>query len=395
MKIVICHTDFRIYWPARIRALQSFLTEKRMELHIIEIAGKGSPYAFSDKTDAEIENWHILFPEREMDNIKGREIQKPLFEMLDFLQPEVVVAGAIAFPSGALCVNWAKRKNKGVIIFDDAKIEDVQRNKIVNFIKKRIYGNVDAALYPAQDWKATGRHWGFKPEQLFYGVNVIDNAFWRKKDDLMENAGEKYFLSVGRMIWKKNFLYIIDTYNQLKKNKINVPKLYIVGDGIEKEKINKYIEENQIDGVKLFPFLPQQELISLYQNAEAFILASRRYETWGLVINEAMAAGLPIIASNKCGATNVLLKEGINGYVIDPNQTSSLYEKLTLFLRLSHEEKEKMGKFSEEIIKEWNLDRFSNGVYSAILYALTHKKKCRNPMDKFILAMWKGRYRPV
>lgn len=395
IKIVICHTDFRIYWPARIRVLQQLLLGKQMELHVIEIAGKGSPYAFSNETNVEIDNWHVLFPERKIDGISGGEIKKPLFEMLDMLQPEVVVAGAIAFPSGALCVNWAKRRNKGVIIFDDAKIEDVPRNRIVEFIKKRIYGNVDAALYPAQEWKKTGTYWGFKSEQLFYGVNVIDNDFWRKKNSLAKNTGEKYFLSVGRIIWKKNFLYIIDAYNRLRESKNDVPELCIVGDGPEKEKIVEYIKEKHIEGVKLYPFLSQQELVPLYQNADVFILASRRYETWGLVINEAMAAGLPVIASCKCGATSVLVKDGVNGYVIDPAQPDSLYEKLDLFLNLDDKEKEKMSQSSEEIIKDWNLDRFSDGVYAAILYAMSHKKKCRNSLDKFILAMWKGRYRPI
>lgn len=96
---------------------------------------------------------------------------------MDTLKPDIIIAGAIAFPSGALTVAWGKRNKKKVIVFDDAKVEAVQRNPIVNFIKQAVYNGVDAMLFPAPDWKETGKYWNFKKEQLFYGVDVVDNDF--------------------------------------------------------------------------------------------------------------------------------------------------------------------------------------------------------------------------
>lgn len=392
MNIVILHTDFRIYWPGRIKALQMLLKEKGMELYPIEISGKGSPYAFGKgNTDTDIPNWHILFPERDMESLSGKEIKKRLVPILDKLQPEVVIAGAIAFPSGALATAWAKKNKKKIVIFDDARIEDVQRNRIVNFIKRHIYQNVDAMVYPAPEWEDTGKYWGFSPKQLFYGIDVVDNDFWQQT---CPDTEEKYFISVNRLIEIKNLLFTIKAYQQLKIIHNDFPELWIVGEGPEKDKIISFIQTHKIEGIKLKPFQSQVKLRTLYQNAQAMIISSHK-ETWGLVINEAMASGIPVIVSQHCGATHSLVKEGINGYIFNPFDLQSLISKWEVFINQTEQERKEFGKQSSEIIKEWNLNRFAHATYSSIRYALSVRYKNSNFIDYLILSLWKGRYNPV
>ena len=211
MKVVFIHTDFRIYWPARLRALFCFLESKQIFLSVVEIAGVGSPYAFAQKNN-ENKNWHILFPDRKMEELEDRKIKHAVDSILNSLSPDVVIAGAIAFPSGALATAWAKRHKKKVVIFDDAKIEDVPRGKMTTFIKQRIYKCVDAMLYPSEDWTETGLYWQFEGEQLFYGVDVVDNKFWEGDDVSREK--ENYFVSVGRAISEKNFKFLIEAFSQ-------------------------------------------------------------------------------------------------------------------------------------------------------------------------------------
>lgn len=393
MNIVILHTDFRLYWPARIRALQMLLSNKGIDLYPIEISGKGSPYAFSKKnTDTNIENWHILFPERDMESLRGSEISKLLVPLLNKLQPEIVIAGAIAFPSGALAVSWCKQHKKKVVIFDDARIEDVQRNRMVNYVKKHIYQNVDAMLYPAPEWEETGKYWGFSAKQLFYGIDVVDNGFW---NTTCIETKEKYFITVGRLIEKKNILFTVKAYQKLKEANNDLPELWIIGEGPEKERIKSFIQTNKIEGIKLMPFQSQAQLSALYQNSQAMIISSNKSETWGLVINEAMASGIPVIASQHCGATSSLVKDGINGYIFDPYNLQSLIEKWELFINQTEQEREEMGRQSSEIIKEWNLDKFTEATYNCIEYVLKTRSTRCSWIDFFILKLWKGRYNPV
>lgn len=197
MRIVALHTDFRIYWPARLKALNEALKRSGDTLHVIEIAGAGSPYSFAVKEKNTDLSWHILFPDEKPENLSGAKIKPKLFSLLDELNPDVIIAGAIAFPSGALATHWAHLKKKKIIIFDDAKINSVPRNFLVNLIKRSVYNEVDALLYPAESWDNTGNFWGFDKERIFYGLDVVDNDFWGKSYH-SKIKHDDFFVAVGR-----------------------------------------------------------------------------------------------------------------------------------------------------------------------------------------------------
>ena len=76
--------------------------------------------------------------------------------------------------------------------------------------------------------------------------------------------------------------------------------------------------------VHFYPFMSQEELKPFYHNASWFILPSRFGETWGLVVNEAMASGLPVLVSEQSGCASTLVKKGINGYTFSPNDENGL-----------------------------------------------------------------------
>lgn len=396
MKIVALHTDFRIYWPARLQALNTTLNKRGDTLEVIEIAGEGSHYAFSKKEQQTSLPWHILFPKEKPENLKGNTIKEKLFSLLNSLNPDIIIAGAIAFPSGALAVAWGKKNNKKVIVFDDAKIEAVQRNPIVNFIKQAVYNGVDAMIYPAPDWEETGKYWNFKKEQLFYGVDVVDNNFWGCPSNLKYQWG-KYFVSVGRQIPKKNYFLIAQAYVRYQKEMGNDAfEWVLIGDGPEHERIVRLIHDNQCeDKVHFLPFLAQTELPAIYQHAEAVICNSNNEETWGLVINEAMAGGCPIIASIQCGATHTLVHESVNGFQFSCNDIDKLTELMLTYHKVPQNKKDAMKEASKQIISNWGLDRFTKGCCDAIDFVEAQSKKKISIIDNLIIRFWKGRYRPI
>lgn len=327
--------------------------------------------------------------------MKGNTIKRKLFPLLDTLNPDVIIAGAIAFPSGALAVAWGKKNNKKVIIFDDAKVEAVQRNPVVNFIKQAVYNGVDAMLYPAPDWEKTGKYWNFKKEQMFYGVDVVDNDFWGCPSDLKYQWG-KYFVSVGRQIPKKNYFPIAQAYVRYKKEMDNDAFDWVlIGDGPEHERIVKFIHDNHCENkVHFLPFLSQAELPAIYQHAEALICSSSS-ETWGLVINEAMAGGCPVIASVQCGATHTLIREGVNGFQFSCDDIDKLTELMLAYHKLPQNKKDAMKEASKQIISNWGLDRFAKECCDAIDFAISQPKRKITIIDNLIIDLWKGRYRPI
>jgi glycosyltransferase involved in cell wall biosynthesis len=113
-----------------------------------------------------------------------------------------------------------------------------------------------------------------------------------------------------------------------------------------------------LPGFKQYPELPVY-----YGLASAFIHASTS-EPWGLVVNEAMASGLPVVVSNRCGCAPDLVCDGRNGYTFDPRNVGQLAE-LMLRISIPGPHLSTMSNASAEIISTWGLSRFAHGLRAA------------------------------
>ena len=396
MKVVFVHTDFRIYWPARLNAAKAFLRQKGVGLEIIEISGKGSPYNFAGSKNVELPYWHILFPDSEMESITPHKANREVRKKLDEISPDVVFAGAIAFPSGVASVRWAVENKKRIIIFDNARLSDTPRSAFVNFIKRRIYSCVDAIFCPSPLWDETYSFFGFKTEQIYYGVNAIDNHFWNDKPPPSKrNLPNNYFINVSRQVPKKNLTGLLKSYHDYTIQVSDPKDLILVGDGPERLALEVFVKENSLDKVHFLAFQSQEKLREYYSHSLCYILPSLYGETWGLTVNEAMATGLPVLVSNQAGCASILVKNGINGYTFSPSDPEELTELLLKFHDLPENTIKQMAANSQEIIRDWDLDRFCSGVFDALNFVLTTSTRKKSILTRLMLMVWKGRYRPT
>ena len=115
-------------------------------------------------------------------------------------------------------------------------------------------------------------------------------------------------------------------------------------------------------------FVQYPDLPRWYAEASCFVHASL-IEPWGLVVNEAMAAGLPVIVSRTCGCAADLVQEGVNGWTFDPTDKLGLAE-LMRRISASPEQAKLMGESSRRIIRDWGTERFAAGVLAATKSAL-------------------------
>lgn len=137
---------------------------------------------------------------------------------------------------------------------------------------------------------------------------------------------EKYvILYVGQLIYRKGIDILLKSIKGInKKEEIG---LYIVGGEIKKE-YKIIIEEENISNIHFIPFKNKSSLTSFYQAADLFILPTRE-DIWGLVINEAMSYGLPVITTNKCIAGIELIINNINGFIVPTNYPEKYQKQLT------------------------------------------------------------------
>ena len=402
MRVVIAHTDFRLYWPARLRAFREFLTDRDVELRVLELGGNGSPYDFSRDGDREIW-WEVVFPEANLQTLAPRRASQAIFSRLDQLDPDVVVAGAIAFYSGAASVRWARLRQRGIVIMDDARRCDVPRSRLVNHVKRRIYRNVDAVFLPAPSHQADFEFWGLSPQRMYYGVNAADNDFWSSRfadgpeqptPDLGLKTPRPYFLGVGRQIVNKNWSFLLKAYAEYRRQCAGPWSLLLIGGGPEHHKLVDLARSLEIPSVYFLPFQPPNLLRDYYRNASAVVFSSLG-EPWGLVINEAMACGKPVLVSRNCGCASTLVLEGQNGWTFNPTDERELTGRMLDLSAASHSDMAAMGRRSCEIVSAWGIDRFCHGLWDAILSCSRSTSRSLRLADRILLHLWNGRYRPI
>ena len=201
---------------------------------------------------------------------------------------------------------------------------------------------------------------------------MVDNSiFHHDKIQVLPSPNHKpYFLSINRFVAKKNLPLLIAAYAHYHRRVgERAWDLVLCGDGELRPQIESLINQHQLENYIHLPgFLQQDELLPYFAHAKTFIHASTT-EQWGLVVNEAMAAGLPVIASNRCGCFEDLVREGINGFGFDPDNRQELTD---LMLKMSGGEVdlESMGNASLRHIAHYSSDHFAQGLKNAIAYAL-------------------------
>ena len=161
----------------------------------------------------------------------------------------------------------------------------------------------------------------------------------------------KVILSVGQFIHRKG-------YDILLKAAAALPKdlgFYIVGDEPTAEYLQLQKDLN-LTNIHFIGFQNKESLIKWYKASDIFVLPTRE-DIWGLVINEAMAQGLPIITTDKCIAGLELVREGENGYIVPAEDIQSLVGAIT---KIFTQNLQSMGQKSLEIIKPYTIENMAH-----------------------------------
>ena len=147
------------------------------------------------------------------------------------------------------------------------------------------------------------------------------------------------------------------------------------------------------DCVHLPGFQQYKILPVFYGLAEVFVHASKT-EQWGLVVNEAMASGLPVIVSNRCGCVSDLVREGYNGFVFDPYDAEQLARLMLRVSEMEAEERRRMGDASRQNHCRLGTERFARGLREAIACAMSAAPVRGSLLDRLLLRLLSLRLSP-
>ncbi len=211
------------------------------------------------------------------------------------------------------------------------------------------------------------KYFGVKDEQLIFTPYAVDNDRFRHEYEMATeklkysdmNGYQKYFtvLFTGKLYHVKRPFDLLDSFNQLE---IPYKKLIIVGDGVLRKQMEEYLVENKISNVEITGFINQKEIPKYYAKADVLVLCSES-ETWGLSINEAMNFDLPIVAYDSVGCAEDLIRNGVNGFVVEAKNVDLLAKAIeTIYHR--NLPGNPMGKASGEIIKDYSNTKIVEGI---------------------------------
>jgi glycosyltransferase involved in cell wall biosynthesis len=275
-------------------------------------------------------------------------------------------------------------------------------------IKRQIVDLYSAALVGGQRHVEYLVELGMPRDRIFTGYDVVDNTYFarcaleirnsslpqaneiRKKYGLRQN----YFLASSRFIEKKNLPMLIRAYaryRELAGNRDNGQRpannglwdLVLLGDGPLKTNLCRLISDLRLaSNVHLPGFKEYDELPVYYGLAGAFVHASMT-EQWGLVVNEAIASGLPVIVSKRCGCVPELVRG--NGFTFDPMNEDELAARLFEVASLSDHDLEHFREASYRIAAGFGLDRFAEGLEGATTMAINLTPKRLGIIDRALL----------
>ncbi|MBF0454252.1 MAG: glycosyltransferase family 4 protein [Magnetococcales bacterium] len=399
MHIALIWQRFLPYHQARAQYLQAHLESRGDRLTAIEVASQDHSYQFDKKTEAYPDFQTITcLPTTSYHQHSVQEIHSTVLTTLQATQPDVIIAPSTATPEGMAAIHYRMQtKNVRVILMDTSYDKTNIRGWLTTQIKRVIHKNVDGALIPSATHHPYYVHLGIPAERLFFGLNVVDNDYYAKRAQQARSHSEEtlatrnlprhFFLYVGRFLPMKGLESLMAAFARYQSKTSDPWQLVMVGGGPHEAVIKKKAEG--IRGIHFPGRVMAPDLCDYLGLAQAVIVPSFS-ETWGLIINEAMASSLPVLASTACGAVPSLLKEGENGWTFTAGDEASLTDLMVTLSQLPADQRAQMGQKAQETIAEWSLDRFLEGAMAVI--HLTRRPD-PNGLLRQLALLWKGRVR--
>lgn len=228
---------------------------------------------------------------------------------------------------------------------------------------------------------------GVTEEKIFLVPYAVDNRRFGEGADL--STGERVrvrrslrlpddlevpvILFLSKLTPRKRPMDLLEAFGRLRVECDTSAALAFVGEGSERLRLEGFVERHGVPDVYFLGFRNQSELPKVYGASDIFVLPSEN-EPWGVVVNEAMCAGLPVIAADEVGAGPDLVQEGENGFRFpagDVDQLAAHLHRLVTDAGL----RRRMGERSVRIIQKWNFNACVQGLRRAL------HATCESPQD--------------
>jgi 1,2-diacylglycerol 3-alpha-glucosyltransferase len=411
LKVVVIFHRFGPYHCARLEG-----ASRRFAVVGIELGSETGEYEWAKVEQSNSFERVTLFPQSDSRSRPVEELEKAMTDALSACQPDAVAIPGWSDKGALAALRWCLENGVPAVLMSESTVIDDPRSWLKEFVKRRIVALYSAALVGGKRHTDYLAILGMGSDQIFTGYDAVDNDYfargaervigYRLLDKRAElRLSENYFLASARFIPKKNLSALIRAYAEYRqrsevrsqKSEVGSQKsevggqrsevwdLVLLGDGPLRSDLRSLISDLGLQSYVTMPgFKQYDELPAYYALAKAFVHPSKS-EQWGLVVNEALASGLPVLVSERCGCSPELVQDGINGFTFNPDNESQLTSRLLAMASLPAEERERMGETGREIVRQFGPEKFGEGLESAARFAVSQPRKHLSWLDRLIL----------
>jgi glycosyltransferase involved in cell wall biosynthesis len=321
--------------PYRIPLFNALAKRSEVDLHVI----------FLSETDPSLRQWQVYkdeiqFSYEVLPSLRSRMagfnilVNRGVAHALDQASPEVIVCGGYSYVASWRTLFWAKSHGVPLILWSESNVQDSRRGHWpVEFVKRAFLNRCDRFVVPGRSARGYLASHGVRDNFIDTAPNAVDNDLFAKGAEIVCKDApaqrkrlqlpERYFLFVGRFVAEKGVFELLSAYAKLDERLRAQVGLVLVGDGKAKPALQDLAAKIS-SGRVVFPGFAQREQLPAYYALADMLILPTYSDTWGLVVNEGMACGLPVILSRAAGCADDLVEENCNGVLIPPKNESAL-----------------------------------------------------------------------
>ena len=383
MDLAINFNNLGPYHLARLRAAADGLARRGDRLIAIETAATERRYPWRAERRDEPFHRVVLHEGRTLEDIPAADCARSMEEVLRRLRPDVVASVGYVRPEALAAARWARREGRPAVLLSESQEIDRPRTWWKERIKRFRVGLFDAGLVGGPSHRDYLRMLGMPSGRIALGYNAVDNDAHAKAAEAARRDPEgrdglpqrPYFLAVCRFSSEKNLPALIAAFGDYRRQvgEDQGWDLALCGDGPDGFEVDRAVRRSNAGRFIHRPgFLQADQLAPWYAFASTFVLPSLS-EPWGLVVNEAAACGLPLLVSDRAGASGTLVPDpvGSTGRRLDPTDIGDMTEALIWMSSRTPTERSDMGRRAAEIVSQWGPERFASGLLEAVDLAVT------------------------
>jgi glycosyltransferase involved in cell wall biosynthesis len=316
-------------------------------------------------------------------DISGKFLKRPNWDIVREIASgryDVLWVHGYAHLTAWLAVAAARARGMRILIREEQTLlhDRPLARRAVKAIALRTLFSQASALYIGAQNRRYFSHYGVPMERSYAAPYCVDNDYFRRRADELEpvradlrarfgiTSDAPVVLFSGKLIEKKQPLLLIEAFARVRERR--ACSLLLVGDGALHSQSAALVTRLGVPDVHFAGFLNQSEIAEAYAAADVFVLPSKLHETWGLVVNEAMNFGLPIVVSDKVGCAADLVREGTNGFVVPHDSATSLADAIERLVA-DGELRARFGAESRAIVEAYSIEHAADGIVAGCVGA--------------------------